>query len=112
MVLGRAPAGARVHPCLELSGDLGGVLDDLGGRGVLQVLVEGGAGVAGAFHRAGLVDAYVIYLAPALFGGEDAAGLFSGAGAATMSDVWRGRITRVTPLGDDIRVDLHPMRST
>lgn len=112
VVLGRAPAGARVHPCLELSGDLGGVLDDLGGRGVLQVLVEGGAGVAGAFHRAGLVDAYVIYLAPALFGGEDAAGLFSGAGAATMSDVWRGRITRVTPLGDDIRVDLHPMRST
>jgi hypothetical protein len=25
-----------------------------------------------------------------------------------MSDVWRGRITRVTPLGDDIRVDLQP----
>ncbi|HEX6425005.1 MAG TPA: bifunctional diaminohydroxyphosphoribosylaminopyrimidine deaminase/5-amino-6-(5-phosphoribosylamino)uracil reductase RibD [Acidimicrobiales bacterium] len=112
VVLGRAPAGARIHPCLELSGDLGDVLDDLGRRDVLQVLVEGGAGVAGAFHRAGLVDAYVVYLAPVLFGGDDAAGLFSGAGAATMSDVWRGRITRVTPLGDDIRVDLHPMRST
>jgi diaminohydroxyphosphoribosylaminopyrimidine deaminase/5-amino-6-(5-phosphoribosylamino)uracil reductase len=112
VVLGTAPPGARVHPALELSGDLGAVLDDLGARGVLQLLVEGGATVAGAFHRAGLVDAYVVYLAPALFGGDDAPGLFSGAGAATMADVWRGRITRVTPVGDDIRVDLRPARST
>jgi diaminohydroxyphosphoribosylaminopyrimidine deaminase/5-amino-6-(5-phosphoribosylamino)uracil reductase len=112
VVLGRAPEGARVHPCLELQGDLGEILDDLGARDVLQVLVEGGASVAGAFHRAGFVDSYAIYLAPALFGGDDAPGLFSGAGAATMSDVWRGCITRVTPLGDDIRVDLRPARST
>jgi diaminohydroxyphosphoribosylaminopyrimidine deaminase/5-amino-6-(5-phosphoribosylamino)uracil reductase len=110
VVLGRAPQGARVHPCLEVEGDLGDILDDLGARDVLQVLVEGGASVAGAFHRAGLVDAYVLYLAPALFGGDDAPGLFSGPGAATMSDVWRGRIARVTPLGDDIRVDLQPLR--
>jgi len=112
VVIGTAPAGARVHPCLEVEGDLGDVLDDLGARGVLQALVEGGATVAGAFHRAGLVDAYVLYLAPALFGGDDARGLFAGPGAATMADVWRGRIARVTPLGDDIRVDLHPARST
>jgi diaminohydroxyphosphoribosylaminopyrimidine deaminase / 5-amino-6-(5-phosphoribosylamino)uracil reductase len=112
VVLGHAPPNARVHPCLEVEGDLGAILDDLGARDVLQVLVEGGATVAGAFHRAGLVDAYVIYLAPMLFGGDDAPGLFSGAGAATMTDVWRGRITRVTPLGDDIRVDLQPARST
>ena len=111
VVLGHAPPGAKVHPALELEGDLGDVLDALGARDVLQVLVEGGAGVAGAFHRAGLVDRYVLYLAPTLFGGDDAPGLFSGAGAATMSDVWRGRITRVTPLGDDIRVDLEPVEA-
>jgi diaminohydroxyphosphoribosylaminopyrimidine deaminase/5-amino-6-(5-phosphoribosylamino)uracil reductase len=112
VVLGTAPPGARVRPCLEVSGDLSGILDDLGARGVLQVLVEGGATVAGAFHRAGLVDAYVLYLAPALFGGDDARGLFAGSGAATMAGVWRGRIARVTALGDDIRVDLFPARST
>ena len=54
----------------------------------------------------------MLYLAPALFGGDDARGLFAGPGAATMADVWRGRIARVTPLGDDLRVDLHPARST
>ena len=58
--------------------------------GHLQLLVEGGATVAHAFHRAGLVDRYVVYLAPALFGGDDAAGLFAGPGAPTIADVSRG----------------------
>jgi len=108
VVLGKAPPGAKVHPALELAGDLGDVLDELGRRDVIQLLVEGGATVAGEFHRAGLVDRYVVYLAPVLFGGDDAAGLFTGSGASTMADVWRGRIAGVRQLGDDIRVDLVP----
>jgi diaminohydroxyphosphoribosylaminopyrimidine deaminase/5-amino-6-(5-phosphoribosylamino)uracil reductase len=108
VVLGRAPEGARVHPALELDDAPDAVLDELGRRGVVQAMVEGGATVAGAFHRAGLVDRYVVYLAPALFGGDDARGLFAGAGAATMDDVWRGRITSVERLGDDLRVELDP----
>ena len=108
VVLGTAPAGARVQPALELSGDLGGVLDELGGRGVLQAMVEGGATVAGEFHRAGLVDRYVLYLAPAFFGGDDARPLFAGAGAPTIAEVWRGRIVSVERLGDDLRVECSP----
>jgi diaminohydroxyphosphoribosylaminopyrimidine deaminase/5-amino-6-(5-phosphoribosylamino)uracil reductase len=106
VVLGHAPPGAKVHPCLELGGDLGDVLDELGRRLVLQVLVEGGATTAAEFHRAGLVDRYVVYLAPAFFGGDDAPGLFAGAGAGTIADVWRGHILAVTELGDDLRVDV------
>jgi len=108
VVLGHAPEDAKVHPALELQGDLGPVLDDLGDRGVLQLLVEGGATVAASFHHRGLVDRYVLYLAPAFFGGRDAVGLFNGRGAATMADVWRGHITAVTKLGDDIRIDVEP----
>jgi diaminohydroxyphosphoribosylaminopyrimidine deaminase/5-amino-6-(5-phosphoribosylamino)uracil reductase len=108
VVLGKAPAGARVHPALELDHDPDAVLDELGRRGILQAMVEGGATVAGAFHRAGLVDRYVVYLAPALFGGDDGRALFAGPGAATMDDVWRGRITSVERLGDDLRVELDP----
>jgi diaminohydroxyphosphoribosylaminopyrimidine deaminase/5-amino-6-(5-phosphoribosylamino)uracil reductase len=110
VVLGAAPAGARVRPCLELSGDLGNVLDHLGQLGVLQLLVEGGAGVAAQFHHGGLVDHYVLYLAPALFGGDAARGLFEGPGAATMADVWRGRFVATAQLGDDLRVDMEPSR--
>jgi diaminohydroxyphosphoribosylaminopyrimidine deaminase/5-amino-6-(5-phosphoribosylamino)uracil reductase len=108
VVLGEAPAGAKVHPALELRGDLGDVLDELGRRGVLQAMVEGGATVAGEFHRAGLVDRYVLYLAPALFGGDDARPLFAGAGAPTIADVWRGRIVSVERLGDDVRLECSP----
>ena len=108
VVLGKAPPEAKVHPALEMSGELGPVLDDLGEKGVLQLLVEGGATVAASFHHRGLVDRYVIYLAPAFFGGKDAVGLFNGRGAATMADVWRGRITAVTKLGDDLRIDVEP----
>ena len=108
VVLGHAPDGAKVHPALELSGDLGGVLDHLGTLGVLQLLVEGGAKVARELHVAGLVDRYVLYLAPALFGGDDGRPLFDGPGAATISDVWRGRIVSVEQLGQDLRVELAP----
>ena len=108
VVLGKAPEGARVHPALELTGDLEDVLDELGRRGVLQAMVEGGATVAGEFHRAGLVDRYVLYLAPALFGGDDARPLFAGPGAPTIADVWRGRIVSVQRLCDDLRVECSP----
>ncbi len=110
VVLGHAPDGARIHPALELSGEPGVVLDELGAKGVLQVLVEGGATVAHAFHGANLVDRYVLYLAPALFGGDDAVPMFSGPGAPRVEDLWRGRVVSVTQLGADVRVELAPDR--
>jgi len=108
VVLGHAPEGARVHPALEIEGDLGHVLDELGRRGVLQLLVEGGADVATQFHHLGLVDRYVLYLAPAFLGGDDGRPVFSGPGVATMSSIWRGRLVSVRRLGDDLRIDLEP----
>jgi diaminohydroxyphosphoribosylaminopyrimidine deaminase/5-amino-6-(5-phosphoribosylamino)uracil reductase len=112
VVLGAAPAGARVHPCTEWGpgdGDLDDLLSGLGGDGVVQVLVEGGATVAASFHAAGLVDRYVLYLAPALVGGDDAPGLFRGSGAPSIDELWRGEIVAVGAVGDDLRVDLAPL---
>ena len=106
VVLGAIPAGARVLPAEEYHGDLDGLLDGLGADGVLKLLVEGGADVAGRFHRAGLVDRYVVYLAPALLGGDDGRPLMAGPGAPTMADLRRGRFVATEVLGDDLRVDL------
>ena len=108
VVLGHAPAGARVQPALELGGDLREVLDELGKRKVLQLLVEGGAEVAGRFHREGLVDRYVWYLAPMFLGGDDGRAVFAGPGAPTMEQAWRGRLISVRCLGGDLRVDVEP----
>lgn len=108
IVLGHAPVGARVRPCREHDGSLIELLDELGDEGCLQLMVEGGAAVAAAFHRAELVDRYVVYVAPKLLGGDDGVPMFSGDGVATMSDVWSGRFDAVTQLGDDVRLDVVP----
>lgn len=110
IVLGHAPADAKIQPCTEMSGDLTNVLDQLGSEGVVQLLVEGGASVAGEFHRRGLVDQYTVYFAPALFGGDDARGLFTGPGAPTMGDLWRGEIIDHRRVGSDLRIDVAARR--
>lgn len=112
IVLGSVDESAKVNPCTEFHGDLGDMLDTLGSEGVLQLLVEGGARVAGEFHRAGLVDRYVIYVAPAMFGGDDAQGLFSGAGAFDIADVWRGEFASIERVGPDLRLEVIPMGET
>jgi diaminohydroxyphosphoribosylaminopyrimidine deaminase/5-amino-6-(5-phosphoribosylamino)uracil reductase len=111
VVLGSVDESAKINPCTQFSGDLGDLLDVLGSEGVLQLLVEGGARVAGEFHRAGLVDRYVIYVAPAMFGGDDAQGLFRGAGAFDISDVWRGEFSSVERVGPDLRLEIVPKKA-
>ena len=106
VVLGTAPEEAAIRPCLEFSGDLGTVLDDLGARGIMQLMVEGGAGVASAFHAANLVDRYVLYLAPAFLGGGGARGLFAGPGVDSIDQLWRGRIVDIARVGDDLRLEI------
>lgn len=108
VVLGSTAAelepGAKTSPFESWSGDLEELLDELGSRGHLQVMVEGGGATAGSFHRAGLVDEYWLYLAPAVMGGDDGRSAFAGDGAPTMDDVGRGRFLDVVHLGDDIRI--------
>ncbi|HUF99547.1 MAG TPA: bifunctional diaminohydroxyphosphoribosylaminopyrimidine deaminase/5-amino-6-(5-phosphoribosylamino)uracil reductase RibD [Ilumatobacter sp.] len=108
VVLGSAPAQAKVRPCLEWTGDLAALLDELGARGILQVLVEGGQRVVRAFHDLDLIDRYVIYIAPALFGGTDKVPLLAGPTTPTISELWRGEFVGVRPIGTDIRIDLIP----
>lgn len=108
VVLGKAPEAAKIHPCLERTGDLGAILDELGAMGMMQVMVEGGPSVAHAFQSASLVDRYVLYLAPALFGGDDGLAMFLGPGKTSIDRLWRGRIVDVARLGDDLRIEIEP----
>lgn len=108
IVLGKAAPSSRVQPCVEFSGDVRTVLADLGRLGLLQVMVEGGAHAAAQFHRAGLVDRYELFLAPALFGGDDGRPLFAGEGAATIAELWRGTMVSSEVLGADLHISLVP----
>ncbi len=106
VVLGRAPEGARVRPCLELTGDLGAVLDELGRHDVLQVLVEGGPTTTSAFVAAGLVNHIVWYQAAALAGAQGTLAALGGLSTPTMEALRRGRIVDLRRVGDDIRIDV------
>lgn len=106
VVLGRAEPGARVQPCLEWTDSPEALLDHLGAEGVLQLLVEGGPTVARTLHDRGLVDRYVLHVAPALAGGAGAPGLFAGDGPATIADLWRGRFVSIERYGDDLELVL------
>ncbi len=106
VVLGTAPQGARIRPCLELSGELGLVLDELANHDVLQLLVEGGPTTSSAFIEAGLVNHVVWYQAPAFAGGSGTLGALTSLTTPTISALRRGRIVDVRQIGEDIRIDV------
>ena len=83
---------------------------ELGSRGVVDLLVEGGAHVAAALHEKELVNEYVFYIAPALMGGEAGRPVFVGPGSATMAELWRGEIRDVRKIGSDLRVEFRPTK--
>jgi len=106
VVLGAVSDDARVRPCLERTGDLGLILDELGQHDVLQLLVEGGPTTASEFFEQGLVNHVVWYMAPAFAGGLGTAGALMAFGTPSIDALRRGRVTGVRRLGDDIRVDV------
>jgi len=84
------------------SRDLEQVLSGLYGRGIRRVFVEGGPVVASALVAAGLVDEYLVYLAPTLLGGPMTA--IGDIGVATIGEQRRLSITQIEQLGDDLLI--------
>ncbi|MFP5441808.1 MAG: bifunctional diaminohydroxyphosphoribosylaminopyrimidine deaminase/5-amino-6-(5-phosphoribosylamino)uracil reductase RibD [Gammaproteobacteria bacterium] len=82
--------------------DLHALLASLAGRGVNELLVEAGAGLAGAFVAGGLADELVVYLAPALLG-SSARPLLE-LPIATMAGKVAVVFREVRPVGADIRM--------
>ena len=104
------PCARREWTCITLPGDADGRLDlaalatELGRRGVMSLLVEGGATVHGAFLAAGLVDRVTVYVAPLLIGGADAPGPIGGVGVSQLSEAIRTAALRVERLGEDVKL--------
>lgn len=97
---------AKVHPCTVWDRGIPELLETLGTDGVLQVLVEGGPAVAGAFHEAGLVDRYVFHVAPVVSGDTSAPPVFS---SPTVSGMLAElSLVGTAVLGDDIELILQP----
>ncbi|MDO8616776.1 MAG: bifunctional diaminohydroxyphosphoribosylaminopyrimidine deaminase/5-amino-6-(5-phosphoribosylamino)uracil reductase RibD [Dehalococcoidia bacterium] len=88
--------------------DLIALLQELGRRDILSVLVEGGGVILGSFFDRGLVDKVHAVIAPLIIGAADAPAAVAGKGAYRMADALRLREVTVERLGDDILVTGYP----
>ncbi len=96
---------ARVRADSAGQPHLAAVLALLGEEGCNEVMVEAGAGLNGALLQAGLVDEWIIYLAPVILG-DQARGLFHLPALTRMADRYALQISEVTRMGADIRLTL------
>ncbi|MDU0293613.1 bifunctional diaminohydroxyphosphoribosylaminopyrimidine deaminase/5-amino-6-(5-phosphoribosylamino)uracil reductase RibD [Saccharothrix longispora] len=78
------------------------VLAELAARGVVDVLLEGGPTLAGAFAGAGRVDRVLAYLAPKFLG--DGPPALRDAGVSTVTDAVGLVVEQVSMCGPDVRV--------
>jgi diaminohydroxyphosphoribosylaminopyrimidine deaminase / 5-amino-6-(5-phosphoribosylamino)uracil reductase len=95
---------------LEQTHDLHAALADLFARGIRSVFVEGGPTLASAFIAAGLVDEYLVYLAPTILGGPKTA--ITDVAVPTIGDQRHLTITSIERLGDDLLVVARPVSTS
>jgi diaminohydroxyphosphoribosylaminopyrimidine deaminase/5-amino-6-(5-phosphoribosylamino)uracil reductase len=103
-------AGQGVEIIADESGgrDLRGVLRELSNRSLQSVLVEGGAGVAGAFLDEGLIDKASFFIAPLIIGGRDAPVAIGGTGAEKIVDAVNLVEVETTQHGRDFEITGYP----
>ncbi|MEY4564837.1 MAG: hypothetical protein RLZZ618_4114 [Pseudomonadota bacterium] len=87
--------------------DLPAVLRHLAERGINELHVEAGHGLSGSFVREGLVDEYLVYLAPKLLGQGRALASFGP--LASLGEAEQLHFHQVSQIGDDLRVLARPV---
>jgi len=82
------------------------LLQALGDREIISLLVEGGAGIATAFLKENLVDQLLMIVAPKIVGtGISAIGEL---GIEKMADALHFSYRKVSRQGDDLIIDIRP----
>jgi diaminohydroxyphosphoribosylaminopyrimidine deaminase/5-amino-6-(5-phosphoribosylamino)uracil reductase len=101
----RAGAKVLVLPEDDAHVDLRALLEELGRRGMLTVLFEGGGIVLGSLFDRRLVDRVQAVIAPIVIGAAGAPSAVAGRGVERMAQAPRLRDIEVTRLGDDVLIE-------
>ncbi len=91
--------------------NLHAVLKELGKRGVLELLVEGGSSVHWSFLSANLVDCFYFIIAPLVLGGKRAVPAVGGEGYKATADSPGFIIRRSFAVGPDLVLETYPSHS-
>ena len=104
-------AGAEV---LQFPETLAGMIDPcallqaLGARGVVSLLVEGGGTLLGSLFDLGMVDKVAAFIAPKIIGGISAPSPVGGNGSVSMSQAMDIERSEVEQIGDDVLIIGYP----
>lgn len=104
-----AAAGAEVLVLPNPAGkvELKDLLEELGRRGINEIHAEAGFKLNGSLLREGLVDEFLLYLAPCLVG-HAAAGLFNLPELASLDGRQRLQVRDLRLVGQDLRLIARP----
>jgi len=96
-----------IRPLRSEDIDLLYVLDELGGRGIKGLLVEGGGETATRFVRRGLADKLTLFYAPKFLGSEGVP-MIGALQATKVAESLQFSVSEVEKIGDDVAVTLYP----
>lgn len=91
-------------PSREGRVDLEAILDELGQRGVIQLLVEGGSTLHASFIKEGFVNRFVVYIGSCLLGDKGKA-MVADLLIPTIDEALRWDLENVQRFGKDVRMD-------
>ncbi len=92
-------------PELQDRVSLRALLTQLGRRGILSLLVEGGGEINAALLKDKLVDHVCLYMAPLLLGGQNAKGVIGGTSPARLAGAIKLRHVVTRSVGHDVVVE-------
>ena len=88
--------------------DLLAVIRILRDRGIHTILIEGGSRISGNIVDLGIVDKFVVFIAPIVIGGSDSIGPIAGSGIDNISESLKFKSSHIQKFGDDIAIIGYP----
>jgi diaminohydroxyphosphoribosylaminopyrimidine deaminase/5-amino-6-(5-phosphoribosylamino)uracil reductase len=88
--------------------DLKELLAKIYQKGITDIIVEGGSQVNSAFLREGLIDKFIVYIAPKILGGLHSLTPFAGSDPEGMGEAVDLRIEKIEQYGEDLCLTAYP----
>ncbi|WP_338471954.1 bifunctional diaminohydroxyphosphoribosylaminopyrimidine deaminase/5-amino-6-(5-phosphoribosylamino)uracil reductase RibD [Niallia sp. XMNu-256] len=97
-------------PEVEMGLDIHHILKVLFSKGITDVLVEGGSEVNGSFLRAGLINKFLMYVAPKILGGRHSLTPYTGVDVDSMDEAIAVDWDTIEQIGEDLLITAYPKR--
>ena len=88
--------------------DLRELLTRLYEKGITDIIVEGGSQINSAFLREGLIDKFLVYIAPKILGGLHSLSPFAGSDVEGMDEAVGIHIEKIEQYGEDLCLTAYP----